>query len=86
MHSYDLGRDAVVNYATASGGTKSPLTNRTFTTTSVNASGIGYFANISTSQINHDIATDGVVAILTVRVTSNGSVTTYVLLSLSPSN
>ncbi|GAA5850483.1 hypothetical protein JCM8547_001888 [Rhodosporidiobolus lusitaniae] len=72
-NGYDRGRDELVAYATAS-ETKSPLTNRTFTTTARNASGIGYFANVSTSQINHGIATDGVVAILTVRVTSNGSV------------
>ncbi|GAA5857933.1 hypothetical protein JCM1840_000973 [Sporobolomyces johnsonii] len=71
---YDRGREVVVQAAIASGGTKSPLTNRTFTTTVSNASGPGYYANISTSEINHDIATDGIVAILTVKVTSNGSV------------
>ncbi|GAA5958376.1 hypothetical protein JCM21900_000894 [Sporobolomyces salmonicolor] len=71
---YDRGRDTVVQAAIAPGGTKSPLTNRTFTTTVSNASGPGYYANISTDQINHGIATDGIVAILTVKVTSNGSV------------
>ncbi|GAA6038153.1 hypothetical protein JCM8097_005764 [Rhodosporidiobolus ruineniae] len=73
-NGYDLGRDWVVNAATVSGGTKSPLTNRTFTTEVRNASGVGYFANVSVDQINHGIATDGIVAVLTVRVTSNGSV------------
>ncbi|BGP32294.1 hypothetical protein JCM10296v2_004075 [Rhodotorula toruloides] len=73
-NGYDLGRDQVVQRAIASGGTKSPLTNRTFTTSVANASGPGYYANITTSQINHGIGTDGVVAVLTVKVTSNGSV------------
>jgi hypothetical protein len=71
--SYDLGRDQVVQRAIASGGTKSPLTNRTFTTSVSNASGPGYYADVTTSQINHGIGTDGVVAVLTVKVTSNGS-------------
>ncbi|GAA5983621.1 hypothetical protein JCM11641_007302 [Rhodosporidiobolus odoratus] len=71
-NGYDLGRDAVVQAATA-GETKSPLTNRTFTTEVRNGS---YLANISTSSINHGIPTDGIVAVLTVRVTSNGSAST----------
>jgi len=70
---YDLGRDDVVRRATIEGGTKSPLTNRTFVTTVANASGPGYFANVTTEQINHGIPTDGIVAVLTVRITSNGS-------------
>ncbi|BGP16408.1 hypothetical protein JCM10213_004036 [Rhodosporidiobolus nylandii] len=73
---YDRGRDEVVRVALASGGTKSPLTNRTFTTEVRNASGPGYFADVSIDQINHGIPTDGVVAILTVRVTGNGSAQT----------
>ncbi|BGP24858.1 secreted protein [Rhodotorula toruloides] len=73
-NGYDLGRDQVVQRAIASGGTKSPLTNRTFTTSVANASGPGYYAHITTSQINHGIGTDGIVAVLTVKVTSNGSV------------
>ncbi|POY75219.1 hypothetical protein BMF94_1851 [Rhodotorula taiwanensis] len=72
-NGYDIGRDEVVRRAVASGGTKSPLTNRTFTATARNASGIGYYANVSTSEINHGVGTDGVVMILTVKVTSNGS-------------
>ena len=69
--SYDLGRDEVVRRATVSGGTKSPVTNRTFETTASNASGPGYFANVSIDEINHGIATDGVVAVLSVKVTSD---------------
>ena len=57
--------------ATVSGGTKSPVTNRTFETTASNASGPGYFANVSIDEINHGIATDGVVAVLNVKVTSD---------------
>lgn len=72
-NGYDTGRDDVVRRATIEGGTKSPLTNRTFVTTVANASGPGYYGNVSIDQINHGVATDGVVAILTVRVTSNGS-------------
>ncbi|GAA5819970.1 hypothetical protein JCM11251_005431 [Rhodosporidiobolus azoricus] len=71
-NGYDLGRDAVVNTAIQEGGTKSPLTNRTFTTEVRNAT--QYFDNITFWDINHRIATDGVVKVLTVRVTSNGSV------------
>lgn len=80
---YDTGRDDVVKRATVEGGTKSPLTNRTFVTTVANASGIGYYANVSTSEINHGVATDGVVAILTVKVTSNGSIPDQVIGSVS---
>ncbi|GAA5869751.1 hypothetical protein JCM3774_003839 [Rhodotorula dairenensis] len=72
-NGYDVGRDEVVRRAIVSGGTKSPLTNRTFETTVRNASGPGYYANVSTSEINHGVGTDGIVAILTVKVTSNGS-------------
>lgn len=73
MHprSYDLGRDEVVRRATVAGGTTSPITNRTYEVTAQNASGPGYFANVTTSEINHGIATDGIVAVLTVRVTSD---------------
>ncbi|GAA5857927.1 hypothetical protein JCM1840_000971 [Sporobolomyces johnsonii] len=70
---YDDGRDAIVQAATVSGGTRSPITNRTFTTTVYNASGPGYYANVSTNKINHNILTDGIVAILTVKVASDGS-------------
>ncbi|GAA5845482.1 hypothetical protein JCM9279_003050 [Rhodotorula babjevae] len=70
-NGYDLGRDEVVRRATVSGGTKSPVTNRTFETTALNASGPGYFANVSIDEINHGIATDGVVAVLSVKVTSD---------------
>jgi len=49
------------------------LTNRTFVTTVANASGPGYYANVTTEQINHGIPTDGIVAVFTIRVTSNGS-------------
>ncbi|GAA5896021.1 hypothetical protein JCM8208_007508 [Rhodotorula glutinis] len=70
-NGYDLGRDEVVRRATVSGGTKSPVTNRTFEATATNASGPGYFANVSIDEINHGIATDGVVAILNVKVTSD---------------
>lgn len=76
VDSYDKGRDEVVRRAIVSGGTKSPLTNRTFETTYRNASGPGYYADVSTSEINHGVATDGIVAILTVKVTSNGSAPT----------
>ncbi|GAA6017444.1 hypothetical protein JCM8202_005684 [Rhodotorula sphaerocarpa] len=72
-NGYDEGRDDVVRRAIAAGGTKSPLTNRTFTATVQNASGPGYYADVTTSQINHGVPIDGVVAVLTVRVTSNGS-------------
>ncbi|GAA5962922.1 hypothetical protein JCM3765_005921 [Sporobolomyces pararoseus] len=78
-NGYDTGRDAVVERATIEGGTKSPLTNRTFVTTVANASGPGYFGNVSIDQINHGVATDGIVAILTVKVTSNGSIPDQVI-------
>ncbi|GAA5983077.1 hypothetical protein JCM10908_000148 [Rhodotorula pacifica] len=80
-NGYDVGRDEVVRRAIVSGGTKSPITNRTFETTVRNASGPGYYANISTSQINHGVATDGIVAILTVKVTGNGSAPTLTVAS-----
>ncbi|TNY22163.1 hypothetical protein DMC30DRAFT_445552 [Rhodotorula diobovata] len=70
-NGYDLGRDEVVRRATVAGGTTSPITNRTYEVTAQNASGPGYFANVTTSEINHGIATDGIVAVLTVRVTSD---------------
>ncbi|GAA5900071.1 uncharacterized protein JCM6883_006083 [Sporobolomyces salmoneus] len=78
-NGYDTGRDDVVKRATIEGGTKSPITNRTFVTTVTNASGPGYYANVSTDEINHGVATDGIVAILTVRVTGNGSIPDQVI-------
>ncbi|GAA5989414.1 hypothetical protein JCM5350_000695 [Sporobolomyces pararoseus] len=78
-NGYDTGRDAVVERATIEGGTKSPLTNRTFVTTVANASGPAYFGNVSIDEINHGVATDGIVAILTVKVTSNGSIPDQVI-------
>ncbi|BGP40153.1 hypothetical protein JCM10450v2_004132 [Rhodotorula kratochvilovae] len=70
-NGYDLGRDEVVRRALVAGGSTSPVTNRTYEATARNASGPGYFANVTTSDINHGIATDGVVAVLTVRVTND---------------
>ncbi|GAA5942175.1 uncharacterized protein JCM15063_002030 [Sporobolomyces koalae] len=78
-NGYDRGRDAVVERATIDGGTKSPLTNRTFITTVANQSGVGYYANVSTDEINHGVATDGIVAVLTVKITSNGSLPDQVI-------
>ncbi|GAA6061474.1 hypothetical protein JCM10212_002553 [Sporobolomyces blumeae] len=72
-NGYDIGRDQVVSRATVAGGTISPLTNRTFVTTVTNVSGQGYFADVTTSEINHGISTDGIVAVLTVKITSNGT-------------
>ncbi|SCZ88036.1 BZ3500_MvSof-1268-A1-R1_Chr2-1g04147 [Microbotryum saponariae] len=70
-NGYDLGRDEVVGNATMSNGTISPATNRTFSATSQL---IQFLPANSSANINHDIETDGNVAILTVKVTSNGSV------------
>ncbi|GJN90587.1 hypothetical protein Rhopal_003599-T1 [Rhodotorula paludigena] len=72
-NGYDLGRDEVVRRAVAPGGTKSPITNTTYTATAVNASGVGYFDNITFWDINHRISTDGVVMVLTVDVTDPGT-------------
>lgn len=39
----------------------------------MNASGVGYFDNITFWDINHRISTDGVVMVLTVDVTDPGT-------------
>ncbi|SCV72264.1 BQ2448_4958 [Microbotryum intermedium] len=72
-NGYDLGRDEVVGNATMRNGTISPATNRTFSATSQL---IQFLPANSSANINHDIKTDGNVAILTVKVTSNGSAST----------
>ena len=54
-----------------SNGTISPITNRTFLSTAEYLS--GYLPANSSEGINHYIATDGRVAVLTVTVTNNGS-------------
>ncbi|KDE09368.1 hypothetical protein MVLG_00682 [Microbotryum lychnidis-dioicae p1A1 Lamole] len=69
-NGYDLGRDEVVGNATMKNGTISPATNRTFSATSQL---IQFLPANSSANINHDIETDGNVAILTVKVTNNGS-------------
>jgi hypothetical protein len=57
VRSYDLGRDEFTGNATAAGGTISPITNRTFSTTSVYEA--GFLPANSSEGINHGIATDG---------------------------
>ncbi|KAI5474432.1 hypothetical protein MNV49_003265 [Pseudohyphozyma bogoriensis] len=68
---YASGRDWLTGNATASGGTKSPITNRTFTTTSTPMN--GFIAANSSEDINHGIVYDGVVDVWVVKITSNGS-------------
>ncbi|GAA6051713.1 hypothetical protein JCM3770_002696 [Rhodotorula araucariae] len=70
-NGYDVGRNEVVRRAIVAGGTTSPVTNRTYEATAEPVSGPGYYGNVSTSEINHGVPTDGIVAILTVRVTSD---------------
>ncbi|KAM0791275.1 hypothetical protein ACM66B_005751 [Microbotryomycetes sp. NB124-2] len=70
-NGYDMGRDELVGNATLSNGTISPITNRTFSTEATFLS--GYLAANSSRGINHGIPTDGRIAMLTVKVTSNGS-------------
>lgn len=69
---YAFGRDLLTGNATAPGGTRSPLTNRTFTTTSTPTP--GFFPPNSSVDINHGIEYDGIVDVWVVKVTSNGSV------------
>jgi hypothetical protein len=70
VQRYDLGRDVFTGNATAAGGTMSPQTNRTFETTVEWMS--GFLPANSSEGINHGIATDGRVAVLTVKVTGDG--------------
>ncbi|KAK0553640.1 hypothetical protein OC845_001112 [Tilletia horrida] len=69
-NGYDLGRDYIAGNATRSNGTLS-IGGYVFQATSTNAA---LLSGVSTSDINHNIATDGNVAVLTVRVTKNGTV------------
>ncbi|KAK4054547.1 hypothetical protein OIV83_001041 [Microbotryomycetes sp. JL201] len=73
-NGYDMGRDELVGNATLSNGTISPITNRTFTTEATFLP--GYLPANSSRGINHGIPTDGRIAMLTVKVTSNGSAAT----------
>jgi hypothetical protein len=69
-NGYDLGRDLLVGNATNSSGTTSPGGFK-YTTTNTTA---GLLSSVSASQLNHDISVDGDVAILTVKITKNGTV------------
>ncbi|POY75220.1 hypothetical protein BMF94_1852 [Rhodotorula taiwanensis] len=64
---YDIGRDNFVERA-VSGRTVSPTSGRIFSAAAVNVSGNGYFADVSTSEINHGISTDGIVTVLTIHL------------------
>ncbi|SCZ88046.1 BZ3500_MvSof-1268-A1-R1_Chr2-1g04153 [Microbotryum saponariae] len=67
-NGYDRGRDEFVGNATASNGTLSPATKFTFSATSQL---LPFLPANSSAGINHDIKTDGNVAIVTVKVTNN---------------
>lgn len=64
---YDLGRNDLVSRALTPGGTRSPTTGVLYTADAKNVSGVGYFSGVTTSEINHDIAIDGQITVLTVR-------------------
>ena len=66
---YNLGRDVFVGNATNSSGTTSPGGYQ-YTTSNTTAA---LLSDTQVSQLNHGIAVDGNVAILTVRVTKTGS-------------
>ncbi|KAL9934237.1 hypothetical protein V8E36_006693 [Tilletia maclaganii] len=68
-NGYDLGRDWIVGNATQSNGTLS-TSGYVFQATSTNAP---LLSSVSTSDMNHNIATDGNVAVLTVRLIRNGT-------------
>lgn len=70
-NGYDDGRDQLVGNATRSGGTTSPGGFKYETTSTDDTS---LMSGISTSQINHGIGTDGVVKILTITVTQQGTI------------
>ncbi|BGP55562.1 hypothetical protein JCM8202v2_003167 [Rhodotorula sphaerocarpa] len=66
-NGYDLGRNDLVSRALTPGGTRSPTTGVLYTADAKNVSGVGYFSGVTTSEINHDIAIDGQITVLTVR-------------------
>ncbi|ORY89386.1 hypothetical protein BCR35DRAFT_300550 [Leucosporidium creatinivorum] len=70
-NGYDLGRDVFTGNATLSNGTISIQTNRTFSATVEWMD--GFLKANSSEGINHAIATDGRVAVLTIKVTGEGS-------------
>ncbi|KAN0066535.1 hypothetical protein ACQY0O_000629 [Thecaphora frezii] len=70
-NGYDLGRDWLVANATAQNGTRSPGGFEYTTTADDNTS---LLAGVQASQINHGIAIDGVVKVLTVKITNKGTV------------
>lgn len=69
-NGYDLGRDLLTGNATISNGTKSEG-GFEYMTTSTQQS---LLSGIDASQINHGIAIDGNVNILTVRITKQGTI------------
>lgn len=70
---YDIGRDEFIGNATAAAGTTSPLTGKIYHTTSIMQSHLP--AN-SSAGINHNIETDGLVAIFTVKVQAGSGTST----------
>lgn len=69
---YDSGRDWLTGNATVSGGTRSPITNQTYSTTSILLP--GYLTANSSRGVNHGLVIDGKVAVWTVRKTGNNTV------------
>lgn len=70
LRRYDIGRDEFIGNATVSGGTTSPTTGKIYTATST----LQTFLTVNSSAgINHGIATDGQVAIFTVKVAAGTS-------------
>ncbi|PWN49051.1 hypothetical protein IE53DRAFT_370086, partial [Violaceomyces palustris] len=70
-NGYDFGRDLFVANATLSNGTRSPG-GFEYQTTAVDNNSL--LAGVQTSQINHGIPTDGIVKVLTVKITKRGTI------------
>ncbi|GAA5943282.1 uncharacterized protein JCM15063_000753 [Sporobolomyces koalae] len=72
-NGYDLGRDDLVELATNPAGTRSPISKTLYMSTVSALKGPAYFGDIKPDQINHIVAIDGRIALLTVKVVEEGN-------------
>ncbi|GAA5960025.1 hypothetical protein JCM3765_006139 [Sporobolomyces pararoseus] len=72
-NGYDLGRDELLELALNPNGTRSPIS-QTLYKASVRAfEGPEYLENVKIEEINHRVATDGRIAVLTVEIVEEGN-------------
>ncbi|GAA5911231.1 uncharacterized protein JCM6883_001949 [Sporobolomyces salmoneus] len=71
-NGYDLGRDELIEIALNPNGTRSPISKTLYKATVREFSGPEFLGNVKTEEINHKVAIDGRIAVLTVEIVGEG--------------